>query len=255
MSRSSIALAASSAAAALILSSAAIADTADSMAASADASAASNTSTPAQLQEIQVTAERLNQARSTIETQTGASTYTIDSEAINALPGGENVQLNQVLLQAPDVVQDSFGQIHVRADHNDLQYRLNGDHPARGHQRLQPDVEPLADLLAEIDHRRAAGGVRSAHRRHHRSHHQQRPAAAGRLGVGVRRQPLRPSSRRPSTAAATASSATTSPAITSRTISASSRPMPAPTRCTITRRRSTPSAISRTSSIPTTACR
>ncbi len=126
MSRSSIALAASSAAAALILSSAAIADTADSMAASADASAASNTSTPAQLQEIQVTAERLNQARSTIETQTGASTYTIDSEAIKALPGGDNVQLNQVLLQAPDVVQDSFGQIHVRADHNDLQYRLNG---------------------------------------------------------------------------------------------------------------------------------
>ena len=78
------------------------------------------------LQEIQVTAQRLNDARSTIETQTGASTYTIDSEAIAAMPGGNNAQLNQVLLQAPDVVQDSFGQIHVRADHNDLQYRLNG---------------------------------------------------------------------------------------------------------------------------------
>ena len=36
------------------------------------------------------------------------------------------MQLNQVLLQAPDVVQDSFGQLHVRGDHNDLQYRLNG---------------------------------------------------------------------------------------------------------------------------------
>ncbi|MGH8141269.1 MAG: TonB-dependent receptor [Steroidobacteraceae bacterium] len=42
------------------------------------------------------------------------------------MPGGSNVQLNQVLLQAPDVVQDSFGQLHVRGDHNDLQYRLNG---------------------------------------------------------------------------------------------------------------------------------
>jgi len=73
-----------------------------------------------------VTAQRLNEARSSIETQTGASTYTIDSQAIAAMPGGENAQLNQVLLQAPDVVQDSFGQIHVRADHNDLQYRLNG---------------------------------------------------------------------------------------------------------------------------------
>ena len=75
---------------------------------------------------VVVSAQRLNDARSTIETQTGASTYTIDSEAIVAMPGGENNQLNQVLLQAPDVVQDSFGQIHVRADHNDLQYRLNG---------------------------------------------------------------------------------------------------------------------------------
>ena len=73
-----------------------------------------------------VTAQRLNVARAEIETQTGASTYTITSEAIAATPGGENVQLNQVLLQAPDVVQDSFGQLHVRADHNDLQYRLNG---------------------------------------------------------------------------------------------------------------------------------
>ena len=78
------------------------------------------------LQEIVVTAQQLNEARSSIETQTGASTYVISSEAIAATPGGENVQLNQVLLQAPDVVQDSFGQLHVRGDHNDLQYRLNG---------------------------------------------------------------------------------------------------------------------------------
>jgi outer membrane receptor for ferrienterochelin and colicins len=78
------------------------------------------------LSTVVVTARRLNEARAGIETQTGASTYTIDSTAIAATPGGENVQLNQVLLQAPDVVQDSFGQLHVRADHNDLQYRLNG---------------------------------------------------------------------------------------------------------------------------------
>jgi outer membrane receptor for ferrienterochelin and colicins len=127
MSRLSNAPTASLAAAALVYiatNSSLFADTADSTAASTDASASSKA--PAQLQEIQVTAQRLNDARSTIETQTGASTYTIDSDAILAMPGGENAQLNQVLLQAPDVVQDSFGQIHVRADHNDLQYRLNG---------------------------------------------------------------------------------------------------------------------------------
>jgi outer membrane receptor for ferrienterochelin and colicins len=128
MSRLSSAPAASCAAAALIViatSSAVFADPADSTAATTDAST-SNASSPTQLQEIQVTAQRLNEARTTIETQTGASTYTIDSQAIAAMPGGPNAQLNQVLLQAPDVVQDSFGQIHVRGDHNDLQYRLNG---------------------------------------------------------------------------------------------------------------------------------
>jgi hypothetical protein len=78
------------------------------------------------LNSVIVTAQRLDEARAGIETQTGASTYTIDSAEINAEPGGQNVQLNQVLLQAPDVVQDSFGQLHVRGDHNDLQYRLNG---------------------------------------------------------------------------------------------------------------------------------
>jgi outer membrane receptor protein involved in Fe transport len=78
------------------------------------------------IEEIVVTAQRLNAARAGIETKTGASTYTIDAAAIAATPGGENVMMNQVLLQAPDVAQDSFGQLHVRGDHNDLQYRLNG---------------------------------------------------------------------------------------------------------------------------------
>src|ERR1700728_1243751 len=78
------------------------------------------------LRTVVVTAQLLNEKRAAIETQTGASTYTIDDAAIAAAPGGGNVLLNQVLLQAPDVVQDSFGQIHVRGDHNDLQYRLNG---------------------------------------------------------------------------------------------------------------------------------
>ncbi len=73
-----------------------------------------------------VTAERLNLERSHIETVTGATTTTISSGAITAMPGGSNVQFNQVLLQTADVTQDSFGQIHVRGDHGDLQYRLNG---------------------------------------------------------------------------------------------------------------------------------
>jgi hypothetical protein len=80
----------------------------------------------APLQEIVVTAQRLNDARSSIQTQTGASTYTIDAAALAATPGGDNSQLNQVILQAPDIAQDSFGQFHVRGEHNGLQYRING---------------------------------------------------------------------------------------------------------------------------------
>jgi outer membrane receptor protein involved in Fe transport len=75
---------------------------------------------------IVVTAQHLNEERSRIETQTGASTYVIDSTAIQSAPGGENVLLNQVMLQVPDAAQDSFGQLHIRGDHNGLQYRLNG---------------------------------------------------------------------------------------------------------------------------------
>jgi outer membrane receptor protein involved in Fe transport len=76
--------------------------------------------------EIVVTSQHLDESRSHIQTQTGASTYTIDAAAIAATPGGDNTLLNQVILQAPDVIQDSFGQFHVRGEHNGLQYRLNG---------------------------------------------------------------------------------------------------------------------------------
>jgi TonB-dependent receptor-like protein len=75
---------------------------------------------------IVVSAQHLDESRSKIQTQTGASTYTFDSAAIAATPGGDNTLLNQVVLQAPDVAQDSFGQYHIRGEHNGLQYRING---------------------------------------------------------------------------------------------------------------------------------
>ncbi len=80
----------------------------------------------ATLAPITVIAQKLNDARNSIQTQTGASTYLVDEQAIAAQPGGDNQLLNQVIMQAPDVAQDSFGQFHVRGEHNGLQYRLNG---------------------------------------------------------------------------------------------------------------------------------
>ena len=117
---------------ALLLTGGAHATDTDNAPSAADAPSAPTSAAPAgssssgTLQTVVVTAQRFNAERATIETQTGASTYTIDQSAIAAAPGGDNLLMNQVLLQAPDVAQDSFGQFHVRGDHNDLQYRLNG---------------------------------------------------------------------------------------------------------------------------------
>lgn len=77
-------------------------------------------------EDVTVIGKKLDDARNGIQTQLGASTYTIDAQALDNQPGGTNNPLNQVLLQAPGVVQDSFGQIHIRGEHNNLQYRLNG---------------------------------------------------------------------------------------------------------------------------------
>ena len=76
--------------------------------------------------EIVVTARRLDRARASIQPQVGASTYTLTNEAIQAMPGGDNGELNQVILQAPGVAQDSYGQLHIRGEHNGLQFRLDG---------------------------------------------------------------------------------------------------------------------------------
>jgi outer membrane receptor protein involved in Fe transport len=75
---------------------------------------------------LAVVAKRLDVARNSLSPQTGGSVYRFNQQAIKDLPQGNNTPLNQVLLQAPGVAQDSFGQIHVRGEHADLQYRING---------------------------------------------------------------------------------------------------------------------------------
>ena len=75
---------------------------------------------------LKVAATRLNQARNSLSPDTGGSKYTFTQQAIQELPQGDNTPLNQVILQAPGVAQDSFGQLHVRGDHANLQYRING---------------------------------------------------------------------------------------------------------------------------------
>lgn len=69
-----------------------------------------------------------DQARQTIYAPTGAASHTLGQQAIEALPQGANATLDKVLLQVPGVSQDSAagGELHVRNEHANLQYRING---------------------------------------------------------------------------------------------------------------------------------
>jgi len=74
---------------------------------------------------VHVVAQRLNQARQNLSPDIGADVFEFSRTDIQNLPAGNDTPLNQVLLQAPGVVQDSYGALHIRGDHGNLQYRIN----------------------------------------------------------------------------------------------------------------------------------
>src|ERR1700693_4507333 len=76
--------------------------------------------------DLDIIAKQLDIARNQIQPSLGASVYEFSRQSIENQPQGDNQPFNQVLLQAPSVAQDSFGQLHVRGDHANLQFRLNG---------------------------------------------------------------------------------------------------------------------------------
>jgi len=139
------------------------------LASQALAQSASKSPAPAasQVSEIVVTAQRLDAARATVEPALGATTYSMPEAFINNLPSGANTQLNQVILQAPGAAQDSFGQLHVRGDHGNIQYRLNNVILPEGLQvfgqtlspRLASDVQLITGALPAQYGLRTAGIV------------------------------------------------------------------------------------------------
>lgn len=78
--------------------------------------------------EFVIETQKFDKARDDIYAPVGANIYTIDRQEIEALPQGDNTPLDKVLLQAPGVAQDSAasGNLHVRNEHANVQYRLNG---------------------------------------------------------------------------------------------------------------------------------
>lgn len=71
---------------------------------------------------------QLNRARSQILTSVGATSYTHTAANIAAQSQGENAPLTQVILRSPGVAEDSAvsGDLHVRGEHANLQYRIDG---------------------------------------------------------------------------------------------------------------------------------
>ena len=102
----------------------ALAQTNNVAAASADTSGSSTNVT--QLGNMTVIGQ-LNQARSQIVPDLGATTYTHTAEQIESQSQGGNAPFNQVILRSPGVAGDSAanGDLHVRGEHANLQYRIN----------------------------------------------------------------------------------------------------------------------------------
>ncbi len=106
----------------------------------------------------------------------GTTSDTISSDTIQALPQGTNAPVERVILQAPGVSQDSAasGLFHVRNDHANVQFRINGVMLPDGVTGFGSVLD--TDLIGSmsLDYRRAAGRIRDAHRRRSRHHHPHR---------------------------------------------------------------------------------
>jgi outer membrane cobalamin receptor len=68
---------------------------------------------------------QLNEARDQIVPYLGATKYSIGQTQIQTQSQGDSASFNQVILRAPGVSQDSFGQLHVRDEHANLQFRID----------------------------------------------------------------------------------------------------------------------------------
>jgi outer membrane receptor protein involved in Fe transport len=83
---------------------------------------------PTEAQVVAGKNDKFDEVRQNIVAPTGPTSYQINHQAIEALPQGSNASLDKVLLQFPGVTQDSAasGELHVRNEHANIQYRING---------------------------------------------------------------------------------------------------------------------------------
>jgi outer membrane receptor protein involved in Fe transport len=93
------------------------------------AAAPASAPAPSPAEQLTTTNKSFDTARdNNLLPKTGTNTFDFSRTVIESLPQGDNAPLDKVLLQAPGVAQDSAasGQIHVRNEHANVQYRING---------------------------------------------------------------------------------------------------------------------------------
>ncbi len=96
--------------------------------AGAGVGAGSGAGVPANIGPSAPVQSRFDAAEQRLETKVGTNRYDIGRKGIEELPQGDNTPIQDVLLQAPGVAQDSAasGDYHVRNEHANVQYRING---------------------------------------------------------------------------------------------------------------------------------
>ncbi len=79
----------------------------------------------ATVEEVVVQSQELDISREAIVPSLGATRYTVGPDRLDSQAQGEDAPFNQTILRFPGVAQDSFGQLHVRGEHANLQYRID----------------------------------------------------------------------------------------------------------------------------------
>ncbi len=67
----------------------------------------------------------LDEKRNDIVPNLGATSYGVTQNQIANQSQGSDASFNQTLLRVPGFAQDSYGQLHVRGEHANLQFRIN----------------------------------------------------------------------------------------------------------------------------------
>ena len=102
----------------------------------------------------------LDEKRNEIVPNLGATSYGISQNQIANQSQGADAPFNQTLLRVPGFAQDSYGQLHVRGEHANLQYRINDVLLPEGITGFGQELDTRIRRQPPDHHRLAARAVR-----------------------------------------------------------------------------------------------